>query len=819
MSETSWVWRSRLGCALRTTLACSMAGCTYLYGPAPLQRYLTFPSFIYSTTVLIVSDATLGDTLRGCWHVLCASIQVMMLSLFSLKLIGPENFTNLVAALAMAASAFVVALPESTNVVIKQLAFGQLVNVYVRTVIEGAEEGLLMHPIRIVCSTALGALASLIAMLLPYPCLAYSQSRKLYPLYAKNTCERLNYNIEAISALDNSAAIGFFTQARSLCTTGTKLLQSIRSKLDQATNFLFDLDFFIKQDGMHWERLQTRIFNHHQIDPEENLQDFELPIRAMDIALSTCTFPTKVIDEELRGILLKCREHFSQKLGPQSKCFVPIDATATSEMKKGILTKNFSIAYKDLPTSFFLYCVHLLLDDSPIGKKTDPVLRKTKKSGDFQCNTKRVRQVIVNLIPSNHDLVFAIKCSLSLGLAVFFGLIYNKENGYWAGLLIALCFVTGRHPTFYLANARGQGTAMGSIYGIICCFLFERFVYIRFLPLLPWVVFCSLLRYSRMYGKAGGISAVTGALLVVGMKHSDHPSQFALARIVEATIGLLCFVTVEIIFNPCRASTMAKSELSQCLRSLQDCIDQIVIITPTEREKSSSICQALKEGQTKLKCLVDKLEEFTVEAELEPNFWFVPFNNACYRKMLESLSRMTDLLLFVAYSMETIGLLSQKDGEFWVDLCDRVNENVVIFKNKVGPTLKRLEEITRIKSPRELENVLKNKNLPCDIEKQEYPNESVFRIWSGNEDVDSITGSFLQHLEEMANKTYTNIDGEMLKGQMLSHYSCFGFCTSSLMTETIKIQSEVKELLIWENPSSQTNFEELFCKDQAQFSE
>jgi len=85
----------------------------------------------------------------------------------------------------------------------------------------------------------------------------------------------------------------------------------------------------------------------------------------MDIALSTCTsFPVGVIDEELRGVLLNFRGQFSKILGQKPR----------SEMNKEFFTKNLSIAYKDLPASFLLYCVHLLLDDSPIAKKTDHVL-------------------------------------------------------------------------------------------------------------------------------------------------------------------------------------------------------------------------------------------------------------------------------------------------------------------------------------------------------------------------------------------------------------------------------------------------------------
>ncbi|ESW34649.1 hypothetical protein PHAVU_001G169100 [Phaseolus vulgaris] len=770
MSETSSisntrseVWRSRVRSALRTTLACSIAGCSYLYGPAPLRRYLTFPAFIYSTTLLIVSDGTLGDTLRGCWHVLCASIQVMILSLVSVQVIGPQNFTSHVAALAMAASAFLVALPvESTHLVTKQIAFGQLVNVYVRTSIDGGE-GFATHTIHVVCCTALGAAASVLAMLLPCPRLAYFQTRNLCRLYNDNISERLNYNIKVICASNNSAGVGYFSQAKSLSTSGVKLLQSIRNKLN----------------ALDWEQLQTRIFKSDWIDPEDKLQYFELPIRSMDIALSTCTFPVKVIDEDLQGILLKCIGEFNKQLERQSKFFTPFDATTTSEMRKDILTKNLSMAYKDLPASFFLYCMHLLLDGSPIIKKMDPMLRKTSKNGNFQWGINNIRDIVMDLFPSKSNLVFPLKSSLSLGVAVFLGLTYNKENGYWSGLTVAVCFVTGQHSTFSLANARGQGTAMGSIYGVLCCFIFQRFMDIRFSLLLPWVFFSSFLMYSRMYGKAGGISAVTGALLVIGINHDEDPSKFALARIVEATIGLLCFVAVEIIFNPFRASTLAKAKLAQCLRSLQHCIGHIAIIIPNEKDKSSFSYQASKEGHLKLKSMVSQLEEVTMEAELEPNFWFVPFHNACYKKMLKSLSTMADLLLFVAHSMENIKLLLQEDETFFVDLHDRVNENVVSVKNKVGVTLNCIEKITRIKSHGELENELRNIKLPVDIDKQEYPRKDAFWIWNGDEEVNNITYSFVHHLEEIANKICTNTNEEMLKCQMLFHYGCLGFCTSS----------------------------------------
>jgi len=54
-----------------------------------------------------------------------------------------------------------------------------------------------------------------------------------------------------------------------------------------------------------------------------------------------------------------------------------------------------------------------------------------------------------------------------------------------------------------------------------------------------------------------------------------------------------------------------------------------------------------------------------------------------------------------------------------------------------------------------------------------------------------------------------------LKVKCFSITVAWGSVQINLMRETIKIQSEVKELLMWENPSSQTNHKKIYGKDQA----
>ncbi|KEH22966.1 hypothetical protein MTR_7g063050 [Medicago truncatula] len=100
--------------------------------------------------------------LSSCFQVsmfLRTSFQVMIFSLISLQVIRLDNFSNCMAALAVATGAFVVALPKSTHLLTKRIAYGHLVIVYVSTVIHGPQEGVATHSIHVACSTALGAIA------------------------------------------------------------------------------------------------------------------------------------------------------------------------------------------------------------------------------------------------------------------------------------------------------------------------------------------------------------------------------------------------------------------------------------------------------------------------------------------------------------------------------------------------------------------------------------------------------------------------------------------------------------------------------------
>ncbi|KAJ6913103.1 hypothetical protein NC651_015561 [Populus alba x Populus x berolinensis] len=774
------VWLERLSSALRTALACTIVGCTTLYGPARLRQFLAYPAFSYVTAILVVSDATLGDTLRGCWHALYATIQVMIPCILTFQVIPPARFSNALAAVAVAITTFMVALPESTPLMAKRIAFGQAVIVFVGAAIHGAEEGAVTHPIHVASSTALGALASVLAMLIPYPWLAYSKARKTCRLYVENASERLNIYVEGLTAQNKQAAADLLSRAKFLSVTGAKHLQTIKDT----------------RGGMACEKPQIR-----KLNPGENLQDIEILMEGVEIALDSCpSFPVSMIDEGIKQALLDKKEKIGLKL-QNAKFFAPFDATTAPEAKAGesyVLAPNIGGATPaDLPAFFFLYCLELLSGELPVGQNPECNSENTSKTETRDVTSKRDQEK-ANLrkiwdystikLPNMERWTLATKCSLSLGFAVLFGLIFNKENGYWSGLVIATGFVTERQATFTVTNARGQGTAIGSVYGILCCFIFQRFVDLRLLPLLPWIIFTSFLSHSRMYGQAGGISAVTGALLILGRKNYGPPNEFATARLVEVCIGLTCFIMVEILLQPARAATLAKTEFAWSLRALRDCIDDTSQLCAGQKSTLSSSIPPLRRKHKEATSRINNLEKFIAAAESEPNFWFLPFYGACYRKLLVSLRKMECLLLFVAIEIETLPQVSDR-------LQVLINNYLHPLGEKLGFSLKCIEDLMSMKQ--------KISTSHDDIELgKSSPSADVVFIRTLSLDEEEDENSIPQHSKEEAIGIETREGAQELKSRLILRIYSLEFCISSLTKETQEIEKQVKELVKWENPES-----------------
>ncbi|XP_050370749.1 uncharacterized protein LOC126788781 [Argentina anserina] len=794
------LWVTCLASAFRTALACTIVAITTLYGPPALRRQVALPAFSYVTVILIAPDATLGDTFRGFWLALYATVQSVAPAILSLWLIGPARLTSSTTALAVGLAAFVVVLPgEVTHLVSKRIALGQIVLVYVIAFIQGGSADAIMHPVHVAASTAVGALACVLALSVPFPGLACREVKQNSKLVVENASERLKLFLKAFCAEDAASALASISQTKSLASTASKLIQTIKRH----------------QESMQWERLPLKFLRHSNANPADRLQALEIPLKGMEMALSsTPSFPVGVADGELKSCLLKLAKDqmsLNRSIPCEDAVTVP-ESNPEVDIRCLQALQTIPQTHQDLPPFFFLFCINLfhgkMLAPSSGSTEQDKLVIPQKQEAITSCKQGAVWSNFSTKVNSKRVMA-AFKCSLSLGLAVFFGLKFSKENGFWAGLPVAISFAAAREATFKVANVKAQGTVLGTVYGVFGCFMFHRILPIRVLSLIPWLIFTSFLQRSKLYGQAGGISAVIGAVLILGRTKFGAPSEFAIARITETFIGLSSAIIVELLFQPTRASTLAKVQLSRTFGALHECIDSVSL---------QSGRAELREKQKCLKVHVEELGKLIAEADMEPNFWFLPFHSACYGKLMGSISKMMELIAFSGHAIGVLEQNSQLLEGSWKGIVDTMDCDLELFKKMVGSLISCFKDITLINSVTILEKEAFDGQecaKSCDLELGEPQTLKAFRVCGlEDEEMDKIVSSYLLHSKEAVDKIHCQ-QNEELKGQTVLCLSALAFCVSGLIRATREIEEGIKELVQWENPSSQVNLYETSCKMRA----
>uniref|UniRef100_A0A7N0UML7 Integral membrane bound transporter domain-containing protein n=1 Tax=Kalanchoe fedtschenkoi TaxID=63787 RepID=A0A7N0UML7_KALFE len=791
------VWLASLHSAIRTTLACTIVAITTLYGPHSLRRHISLPAFSYVTIILVITDATLGDTLRGCWLALYASVQSLGPAMLTLWLIKPGRMTSGVTALAVALGGFVVVLPgpKATHLVSKRIALGQIVLVYVIAFINGPSTDPIMHPLHVAASTALGVFACVLALILPYPALASYQVKNKSELYAENALKRLKLYVKAFCAEERGAAAPCITQAKSLSVAGQKLLQVIKHM----------------QEGMRWERLPFRFLRQYYVTPAAKLQELETVLRGMEISSmaaanntnsTTSVAQTMLVNGELKEGL---EEHLNLTEKQVKSWLAPNDSTMVPESNTEVAMKSLQtlqsvnpITINELPSLFFLFCFKLLHRESLSDSSRDSsgIINSQSPAKEEKTKLSALSQIWRTYGPgsgvTNKNLMAAFRCFLSLGFAVFLGLVYSKPDGYWAGLPVAISLASAREATFKVANLKAQGTVLGTVYAVLICYAFANSLPLRFMSLLPWFVFSSFLRKSKMYGQAGGLSAIIGAVLILGRKGFGGPKEFAIARIVETFIGLSCSVAVDIMFQPTRASTLAKAELAQCMSALQHCV------TGLSLGESKTDCN----GQmVRLGGCVNELSKYIGEAEAEPSFWFLPFNSASYNKLKLSFTRAADYLLFGSHAVQFLQQEASKlNIETWKDVAEKLSTDIKQFAETSSCLVQCFEAVSKLKLMTELE---KTNPVADDIEAgSKSPNlKKLILAGQGTKEDDELGMMVRQYVEHL-NEGLQKVEGaEDVKGQVMLCLGAIGFCMDGLMKEVREMERGVKEIIHWENPS------------------
>lgn len=549
---------------------------------------------------------------------------------------------------------------------------------------------------------------------------------------------------------------------------------------------------------MKWERLPINFFKPHYMNLGERLQEVDINLKGMELALScTKSFPINTLDQDLKHGLNTLEEHVNLTLKNAKHNYLGGGSLTVPESNEKNITHflqslhSIPTTLQELPIFFFLFCAKLLhmksLTESPNSPQAQPSIKNENcLEGKRKWSNWATTLRSPNILP-------AIKFSFALGLSVFMGLLYSKESGFWSGLPVAVSFVSGREATFRSANVKAQGTVIGTVYGVLGCFVFERLLPIRFLSLLPWFIFTSFLQRSRMYGPAGGISAVIGAVLILGRKNIGPPSEFAIERIIETFIGLSCSIFVDLLFWPKRASSCAKFELSQCFSTFIESIGPLSLVGKTDLQ--------LEENQRKFNVQVNELKKFVIEAEAEPNFWFLPFHSGCYNRLLVSLTKLVDILHFGARALISLQQEFQRSGNFVNEEVKMLESELIHVKELICSSIKSLEEISKMKSFKFVEKDLEKKNISCDIELGKSKECGMWLSDMGEDGIRETIESFLQGSRDFIDNLYSDEGEKEVKSEVVLSLSAVGFCLNVCMQGTIEIEEAMRELVQWENPS------------------
>ncbi|KAJ4807629.1 p-hydroxybenzoic acid efflux pump subunit aaeB [Rhynchospora pubera] len=783
-NRTVSYWCSCMSPALRTALACIIVGVVSIHGPDTVRRHVTFPAFSYVVSIMLVGEATLGDALHGTMSAIYGTVLGIipaMIALYFVKAVGIPIATTTATVFVMA---FVVSWTRPSDSIAKRIALGQTVLIFAtnfghdEVVDQGRVRGSIMKPAHVAASTVLGVAAAILALVFPYPRLALNEVSQKKKLYIEMAMERIGVLVDGFCAENTSSMAVFISQAKSYGAASTKLLHHIKTK----------------QEKVQWEKAPFGLSQPQTGKTgigmtRDGLQSIEMPLKGMEIALaSTNSVPIKSfsMQQDLESNLSILRDQICLKLLKPNCCHdQKLPSNKTFQNVITTLVQNPC----DMSTLFFLFCMRLLLkkplSTMPADRSKEKVAPTTIEPGSDSFSDEP------NLVPRGKNkpkfsfklpkqrIIASLKCSLALALAVLFGMLFSKDDSFWSGLTVAITFTPQRESTFTLANLRAQGTLLGSIYGVFGSYISEHLMELRFLVLLPLIIFTGFLRNSRMYGQAGSIAATLSALFLLGRRNYGSPIQFTITRLCETFIGLSCSTFVELVLQPTRASTLAKEQLCQSLTTLRECIDSM-------------------EGEKKLREQVGVLKKCITEANSEPNLWFLPFNTNYFQNLHESLSKMVDIMYFIGQGLENISLdCDGVEQSLTEEMKEMINGDIEKFKRVACASIKCLEMVCSL-----------NNSRPHDIE--------IGIVEEGLSEFGSLSEIHEQfkkvEMEIMENFGMEGLSYWEIKVEIVLSVSSIGFCLGELIKEIKKMEKGVTALIQWENPGRNVNLNEIYCK-------
>eukprot|EP00897_Mesotaenium_endlicherianum_P001339 jgi/Mesen1/1232/ME000129S00331 len=222
------------------------------------------------------------------------------------------------------------------------------------------------------------------------------------------------------------------------------------------------------------------------------------------------------------------------------------------------------------------------------------------------------------------QLLPAVRVSIACTVAGAIGTGFIEDFGFWAVVTVAFIIGGNQGGAFRAASLRLQGTVAGAIFGYLAVQVAKHNRVVAVALLVPWVVLTSYVRYSARSGYAGIVAAFTAAIIVIGYKGTQQEVDvYALRRITETFVGVLCFVTVEGLVFPVRATWLLRASLESWVQACSGCVESVVAASmTTSAGTAGERLAAAQQSRALLKSMADIIARqggLAAEAEAEPS--------------------------------------------------------------------------------------------------------------------------------------------------------------------------------------------------------
>jgi hypothetical protein len=184
--------------------------------------------------------------------------------------------------------------------------------------------------------------------------------------------------------------------------------------------------------------------------------------------------------------------------------------------------------------------------------------------------------------PQRARVLYAVKLVAAVVLAAAAG-VASYGSGLWAAITAQ---IVGARSSLYVggsfqtASARISGTLLGAMFGYFTMVVGHRLPLAACMAILAaWCGACACVRVSPRNAYAALVAQFVPFIIVLGtyvapgdVAEVASTQQYAYARIEQNLIGILCFVAIELLILPLRASTLLQAALADTLRAAAESV-------------------------------------------------------------------------------------------------------------------------------------------------------------------------------------------------------------------------------------------------------